>query len=428
MQELTAKAADAGLEPSVCQINLPGLAFQLFCNVSDTLFLNTRKGREWQKNFLAGQTNASNSLQESADHFQQWIDCGVINVNHAEMENDFITELYHQGNSIFLLGDIAQFTQNEDGTGDQYSLLPYLSPDGNTNTYILKVARYYGLNNALEEPGNEQKLEDALHFLEVFSTVEAFESIIGSTPTDMCALTDFSLPDDSPYKKPLAEINSGRAAPFLYAGWENYVADFGDAIRSWVKGDITKTEALKSLDSIQLKVMANHGTEVYAKVTETLDTMQIAQLIGQIFLEAAGADAALISCNETKPGIGALDENGYGVSGSLLPGNLTEEDIVAYLPTGWYGTIYTIQGTGAQLKELAAAGYDQNGNGDTYPYAFVTAGHKELQDQQTYTAVICGATESVLKEHEDANTGIIGLDAAKTYFQNVSEVSAAILE
>ena len=428
MQEIMDKATAAGLEPSICQINLPGLAFQLFCNVSDTMFLNTRKGREWQQNFLAGQTNASNSLQETADYFQQWIDCGMVNVNHADMENDFITDIFHQGNSIFLLGDISEFTQNEDGTGDQYSLMPYLSPDGDGNTYILKIARYYGLNKELGEPGNEQKLEDALHFLEVFSTVEAFESIIGSTPTDMCALAEFSLPEDSPYLTPLAEVNSGRAAPYLYAGWENYTADFGDTVRSWVKGDITKTDALKSLDKLQLDVMANHGSEVYATVTETLDTMQTAQLIGQIFLGAVGADAALISCNETKAGIGALDENGYGVSGSLLPGDLTEEDMVAYLPTGWYGTIHTIQATGARLKELAAAGFDLNGTGDAYPYAFITADHKDLQDEQTYTAVICGSTESVREEGNYFDTGIIGLDAAKTYFQNVSAVSAAILE
>ena len=428
MQEIAAKAADAGIEPSACQINLPGLAFQLFCNVSDTVFLNTRRGREWQQNFLAGQTNASNSLRESADYFQQWIDCGVINTNHADVENDLIAELFHQGNSVFLMGDIYEFAQHEDGTGDQYSLLPYLSPDGSGNAYILKVARYYGLNKALGEPGSEQKLEDALHFLEVFSTVEAFESTIESTPTDMCALVEFSLPEDSPYREPLAEVNKGHAAPFLYAGWENYVADFGNTVRSWVSGDMTKEESLKSLDNLQLEVMEKHGTEIYATVTETLDTMQTARLIGQIFLGAVSADAALISCNESKVGVGALDENGYGVSGSLLPGDLTEEDIVAYLPTGWYGTIRTIKATGARLKELAAAGFDQNENGDAYPYAFVTADHKDLQDEQTYIAVICGATKSVREESDYTDTGIVGLDAAKAYFQNVSVVSAAILE
>lgn len=418
---------EAGAVPSVCQINLPGLAFQLFCNVSDTVFLNTRNGREWQDSFLKNRVNASNFLQDSADCFQQWIDCGMVNMDTPDLENDRSSELFQQGNAAFFVGEMSQFSQNEDGTGDQYTLLPYLSPDGSGNTYILRVSRYYGLSKELEQPGSEQKLEDALHVLEVLSTVEAFDSIIGSMPTVMCSLTDFALPEDSPYREPLALVNSGRAAPFIYAGWDNYVADFGDAIRSWVSGDMTGTEALKTLDALQLDVIAKGGTETYATVTETLDTRQTAQLIGQIFLEAAGADAALISCNETKPGVDALSENGYGVSGSLLPGALTEEDIVAYLPTGWYGTIHTVTLSGARLKELAALGYDQNGTGDTYPYAFVTADKMELQDTQTYTAVLCGATDAVWDEGGYTNTGIVGLDAAKAYLQKAGEVSSALL-
>ncbi len=427
MQELLPKVKDAGITPSVCQINLPGIAFELFCNVSDTVFLNTHNGKQWQDNFLKNRTNASNSLQESADYFQQWINCGLINMDNPDFENDRASELFHQGDSAFFVGEMSQFSQNEDGTGDQYALMPYLSPDGMENAYVLRISRYYGLSKELEQPGNEQKLEDALHFLEVLSTVDAFESIIGSMPTAMCALTDFALPEDSPYCAPLAEVNSGRAAPFIYAGWDDYVANFGDVVRSWVNGDVTGKEALQSLDALQLDIIAKGGTETYATVTETLDNRQTAQLVGQMFLTAVGADAALISCNETKAGVGALSENGYGVSGSLLPGALTEEDLVAYLPTGWYSTISTVTLSGARVKELAALGYDKNKTGDTYPYVLVTAGAAELQDTQTYTVVLCGATNEVWEEGEHTDTGIVGLDAAKAYLQNVAEISSSIL-
>lgn len=233
----------------------------------------------------------------------------------------------------------------------------------------------------------------------MLSTVEGFESIIGSMPTVMCSLTDFSLPETSPYYTALRKVSHGHAAPYLYAGSEDYTADFGEAIRCWVNGDITGTDALQALDKLQLDIIRNGGVETYGTVTETLNTLQTAQLIGKVFLEAVEADAALISCNETKEGVDAFCENGSGVSGSLLPGKLTDEDIVAVLPTG-----------------------------DTYPYAFVTKENMELQNDQMYTAVLCGATADVWSEGSITDTGIVGLDAAKAYFQHVGKVSASLLD
>ena len=232
---------DAGITPSICQINLPGLGFQYFCNISDTIFLNTLEGRRWQSNFLKNQINASNVLQGCADYVQKWIDIGILNMDYPEQEINYTAELFHEGNTAFFVGQVANFSQYDDGTGDQYTLMPYLSPDGSSNTFIIKITRYYGLNKDLENPGNEQKLEDALHFLEVLSTVEGFESINGSMPTVMCSLTDFSLPETSPYYAALSKVTSGYAAPYLYAGWENYTADFGEVVRKWVMMPIEHT-------------------------------------------------------------------------------------------------------------------------------------------------------------------------------------------
>lgn len=52
----------------------------------------------------------------------------------------------------------------------------------------------------------------------------------------------------------------------------------------------------------------------------------------------------------------------------------------------------------------------------------------ELQNDQMYTAVLCGATADVWSEGSITDTGIVGLDAAKTYFQRVGEVSASLLD
>mgnify|MGYP002517980392 CR=1 FL=1 len=425
LQALLPAIRAAGVTPAVCQLDLPGFGFQYFCNISDTIFLNTLEGRCWQQNFLCGDADSS-ALRESAAFVQQWIDDGLLNLDHPTFQANDCNALFRQGNAAFYLGSLGRYTQNEDGTGDQYGVLPYLSPDGTSNAYILQVNRYYGLNKQLEEPGNEQKLEDALHFLEVLSTPEGYSAVIGENAAILCALRDFIPPETSPYHDALQEINSGHLAPLIYSGWDDYVVNFGNAIRSWVNGKMTGTDALAALDRTQQDVLAA-GTPTYANVTETLDTPQAAQLIGQVYISKAGVDAALISYNVWKPGVPASKENPRGVSGKLLPGALTESDIVTILPTGWYGTIPTVTLTGARIQEISTSGYDWNQDDDPYPYVLVTRPGLTLDPTLSYTVAYAGMEDAIVDASDAQDTGIVGLTAAKTYFQQTGSISRKTL-
>ena len=429
LQALIPAIRAAGVTPAVCQLDLPGLGFQYFCNVADTVFLNTLEGRQWQQDFLAGTASAADNadLQGCADLFQAWIDAGLVNMNTPSFESPQANELFREGNAAFYVGTLNRYTQNADGSGDQYGLLPYLSPDGSTNAYILHVFHYYGLNKQLEEPGNEQKLEDALHFLEVLSTPEGYASITGINATSLSALKDFTLPESSPYHSALTEINNGHLAPFLYAGWEDHTVDFGNAVRSWAEGRITGPEALAVMDATQQNLLAN-GPAAYGEVTEMLSTAQAAQLVGQLYLAKTNADAALISYNVWKEGVNALDENINGVNGRLLPGPLTESDLTIFLPTGWYGTIPTVTLTGAQLREAAAAGYDQNENDDPYPYLLLTRNGSAPEDGRSYTVAYAGLDDALEAASGTSDTGVVGLDAAKEYFHALGTISSAALD
>lgn len=428
LQALIPTLQAAGVTPAVCLLNLPGLGFQYFCNVADTVFLNTLEGRQWQQDFLAGDASAASdpNLQGCADLFQDWIDAGLINLNYPDAATAEINETFRQGNTAFYIGSLGRFTQNEDGSGDQYGLLPWLSPDGSANAYILQVARYYGLNKQLEEPGNEQKLEDALHFLEVLSTPEGFASLADST-ADLCALSSFTLPESSPYHHALGEINNGHLAPFLYAGWEEQAVDFGNAVRSWAGGQITGPEALAVMDATQQQQLAN-GSPAYGEVSEALSTAQAAQLVGQMYLDKTDVDAALISYNVWKKNVDALHENVNGVNGRLLPGPLTEQDIVVFLPTGWYRTIPAVTLTGAQLRELASSGYDQNQDGNPYPYIFLMRNGRQLDDNARYLVAYAGLEEAIAAANPNHDTGVVGLEAAKEYFRALGTISSAALD
>lgn len=425
LQALVPQIEAAGVTPSICQLNLPGFGFQYFCDFSDALFLNSVNGRQWQEDFLAGSATASGTpdIQRCVDYFQQWIDLGILNADHPDLAKTECVSLFSEGNTAFYVGGLSYYTQNRDGTGDEYAPLPFLSPNGNDNEYVLQTSRYYGLNKSLAEPGNEQKLEDALHFLEVLATRDGYDALLSSYPTSLCSIKEFSLADSSPYHDALDEINNGHAAPLLYNGWESYIVPTGNAVINWVKGEGTGSDVLLALDEMQDIVRKNGGAVSYANVTETLDNEQVTKLIAMMMLDQTDADAALVSRNVWKEGVDANNENNLGVNGEMLPGGLTEEDIVINLPMGWKGYIHAMTLPGARLKELAAYGYDFNGDGNPYPYLLLTRDGKELDDATEYTVVFCGATDEVQAEGSAYDTDVVGLEAAKAYYQKLGTIS-----
>ncbi len=432
LREETIPALEAaGIEICDTLLDLPGTSFQYFFNISSSEFMNTSEGRDWRDSFTDTRSDTfatgNEGVQASVDYVQQWIDCGMLNADLLRSSSSELENHFHEGNTAFYIGSLVNFAQNKDGTGDQYQLLPYLSEDGTQNTYVVSTSRMYGLNKELENKGNEQKLEDALHVLEVMSTMEGYNAICGTTSTYMCSIKDFTVEEGTFYDEPLQAISKGHSMNMLYVGWENYLVPFGEAVYDWLKGESTGEQAIATLDDTKRSVQSQ-GVTYYATVTEELDTVQAAQLSGQMFMDATGADAALISYNEYDPNVKAIQENGYGANGHILPGNLTEETITIFLPTGWYDKISTVQVTGAEAKAMAAKGTDVRGTGHYYPYVFMTKDGNALDDNTTYTVVVCGYNKDDNDGKEATETSIVGLDAAKEYLLKVKEVSSKTLD
>ena len=107
---------------------------------------------------------------------------------------------------------------------------------------------------------------------------------------------------------------------------------------------------------------------------------------------------------------------------------MTEEYITIFLPTGWYDTLLTLERTGREIQEMAEQGADTRNTGYHYPYVFLTADGQPLEDDQTYTVVVCGYNKSEKETLGLTDTGIVGLDAAKAYLQKVGEVSSETLD
>ena len=425
LEELAPKVEDAGYTLCLDQLQYPGFGFQFLCNIADTGFLSTIDGQKWQKAFLNGEATVSDTpeMVETLQYLDKWRDLGMLNGNGTpDSDKDTKAEVL-KGNTLFLIGNSNDLTSENDAT-DEYRLMPYLSEEGDQNVFVLNVSRYVGLNKELGEKGNEQKLEDAMHVMEVISTVDGMESMEPSQVNSrIIPLKDAQVGDNSYYADILDELNSGHTASFIYSGWENIVVPVGEAMIDYIKGNIELEDVIKAFDENQ-NLITENKVETYTTVTETLDMDTCAKLVGICFAKAVNADAALISTNPWRYDKDALQMNKDGVSGALFPMSVSDEEIVSIIPTGWTDNIQTVTLTGKKIKELVKTGYERNGNSVAFPYVLASKNQMEFEDNTTYTIVICGATDEVKEEGNIQDSGVLGLDAAKEYLSQFETVSS----
>lgn len=421
MKALKTKAEKAGYNFCVDMLQYPGYGFQYMCNILDTGFLSSTDGLRWQSDYLEKKANISNTpeMLESMNLLQKWKDIGLLTSKHSSTSDEETRNFYAEGKTLFCVGNSSDISAETDSK-DEYKLMPYLSEDGDKNVFIMSVNRYVGLNKELADSGNEQKLEDALHVMDVLSTEEGMWALNNQKGSALLPLKDTDVQSDSYYSEAVEELNDGHTAPFIYSGWENAIVPVGDTMLEYIRDKKNLQDVMDCIDENQANV-GDASSYAFTTVTEDLNTEDCAKLIGIGFAKAAKADAALISKCEYHTGETDMDCD--GVSGSLFKLPVTEQEIVTILPTGWQNNIETLTLTGARIKELAKTGYDKLGKGKTYPYEFVTKEGTELKDDQTYTVVVYGVTDAVKKEGKIKDTGILGLDAMKTYLKQFKSLS-----
>lgn len=417
LEKLAPKVRKAGCQLALDQVQFPEYGFQYFCNIMSTNYLNTPDGRKWQERFLDGDTTMAGTqeLVKNMEILEKWRKIGMLNGSGNSKSDEETRRKMAEGNTLFMLGSSNLFKDEE--TEDEFGLMPYLSEDGTQNAFIMNVSRYIGLNKHLKDKGNEQKLEDALHVMEVLSTVKGMKALNQSyANTSLLPLKDYVVESEGYYADIEDKLNAGVMAPFIYDGWENLIVATGRVMLSFIRGDSGLREVVQTFDENQHLIVDN-SVAAYTKVTEKLDTSACAKAIGICFAKASGADLALISKNKWYKLTKAKDLNFEGVSGALYPLPVTEQEITSILPTGWTGNIETVTLSGKRILQLAETGYDRNGDGKTFPYELVMPEKLELDEKGIYTVAICGVTEEIAEEGKLTDTGILGLTAAQEYFR-----------
>ena len=421
LEALAAEAKEAGVDLCLPQIQYPGYGLQYLCNIADADFLGTLDGKLWQKDYLSGEANVSNTpgMMQAMAYVQKWKDIGMLNDSGDALDDNVTRQRMTEGNTLFLIGGTNGIVESDDNA-DKFGLMPYLSEDGTQNVFVLKVNRFYGLNKKLEQ--NPQKLEDALKVMRVLSTVEGSSALIPAK-TLKCSLLPFkdAKADDTYYADVADVLNAGNTAPFIYSGWENTIVTTGTKMLDFIKGDATMEDVIRQMDEDQDSVV-NNTPDTITTVTEELSQEDCAMLVGRCFAQATGSDLALVSLSTWIPG-NPTDQNHHGVAAKLYAKGITDYDLSVILPTGWNRTIQTVTLTGQQINDLLATGYDAYGNGKGYPY--VMASPVQPEADKTYQVAICGVSDQLAAEADVVDSGVVGMDAAKAFFGAYTSISRA---
>jgi raffinose/stachyose/melibiose transport system substrate-binding protein len=363
-------------------MDLDEYSFNYFFSLGNTVWFQTQDGVQWKEDFIKGNATAADeeSLVKVAEYYKRWIDDGFITSEHTSTE-DFM----ENGDTVFFIGlglSSLEYTA-ENGKTYEFGIMPWLSEDGTNNMLTRNVTRYIGVNKHLEEDGNAQKLEDALHVMEFISSEEGQKALTGNSNVYLEPLNNTKITEGDPYYEVYDIISSGHTVQMVYSGWEDIITPIAQKIRKYIDGEIGTNELLKSFDEVYEDVIVNGAGDVYGTAKETLTTDDTYKLAAIAEGQAAEADCAMVSVNTYH---GDNKYNRYAVGWKLYAGKVNTEKINVIAQRG--ETISVLELTGAEIKELRESGFDLYNDGYPYEYRLFTKGDEELDDEKTYRLAV----------------------------------------
>lgn len=383
LEALCGEIRAAGLLPGVVGTQLTGGPFSAVFNLAKTGWLTTPEGVRWERSFLAGEARAQGRWEDTMDLVQRYIDMGMFHTDPEDRSNPQLILDYLGGRKAVFCTVVQTVNITElPDTGDKLGIMPYIGTDGSRNVYMYSPTFYFGLSKRLSEPGNEEKLEQALKLLSLLFSPEGQGAFINDqTPCVMGVLSAADVPEDSMiYDAQRAQL-AGRAFPMTYVSWERVLADMGQAYKEWFRGEnsMDGPGCIARMDALQQDSLGRAEELYFCQSTADFTLEETAELVGKALGSAVGADAVMVPIGEFHDGIELL----AGVTGKLYKGRI-DADIAASISPGVDGEYAVMTMTGAQAKEMEKAGLDAAGDGRPFPYRLVVRGGGELEDGASY--------------------------------------------
>lgn len=370
-----------GLKPVATVMTLPGYPFHDFFGLGNTFYFNTLEGARWKEDFLTGKADAAGNVEPVLEYFQKWIDAGLI--DPSDIYNYDTETQFQKGEAVFEFSLGSPSSMDFDDVGHmEYGIMPWLPEEGGEPMLINNVSRYYALNKKLGEPGNEQKLEDALHFMEFLSTAEG-QRLLNSSNDFISPLETSEISEDSMSYEVKELINSGNTIPLVYTGWDDLIVPMADALYSMIEGEKTVEETIQAFDDARDKWL-EEGVDSLGTVPEYINVDDTAKLVGISLVKGTEADVALVSKMKFY-GFEEENLNRCGIGCGIYPGEFIMDRLRTIVPARAY---CVVEMTGADIKERFKTGCNLYNKGNYYDYVMAVCNDMELEDEKSYKVIL----------------------------------------
>lgn len=384
LEALCGEIKAEGLIPGIISTKLTGGPFSAVFNLAKTDWLTTPDGVIWEKNFLGGTDTAKGRWESTMDYVQRYVDIGMFNTDPEDKDGDALLDEYIGGRKAVFYTAVQTLKQNTvyaDG-GDELGIMPYIGEDGSKNVYMYNASCYFGISKRLTEPGNEEKLKNALKVLSLIYSKEGQDIIVGDNYVTMMGIgKEAGNSANSILSDAQQALHEGRAFPMTYVHWDGVLADMGQAYKDWFRGEegADGNYCIAKMDELQSDYLNGTAHNNFCESTADFTREQTAELIGKALGSAAGTDAVMLPIGAYHNG----NEIKSGINCKLYAGQINSDVCMTICPV-FDGEYAVMTMTGSQAKAVAAAGFDSDGNGDPYKYLLVVRGGGELEDNTEY--------------------------------------------
>ncbi len=316
-------------------------------------FLGLPEGIQWMSGFDAGTASFTGKWEECLDRLMTCVERGYLNTQAFTLKETNalpVRDRLLDGTLLMGYGNVRLLSLLN-GSSDQYefSMLPFLSRQGNQPWVISSPDGYIGINAALGEKGRETELEACQRILALLSTQEGQEAWIADVEATNSYLSDYE-DDGGDVPEGLKEAVEGGYIYDLRMP-SNVIQYFGINMISVLSGSLEMSDALAAVDDY-----CRNGSEVvdydqavvgsvaedllYENYNTRLEETAIGNLVADAVAEYAKADIAVV--------------NGGGIRASLYQGDVLGADLAAVCP--YANTIVLVDARGSVIIDMLENG------------------------------------------------------------------------
>lgn len=323
---------------------------------------------EWMQSYNNKKGSFGDQYGTGLDTFQRMIDEGIwkkgdLDIDYPQRETMLFTRKCAMTEDSVLM---ARMGYQLTGSTDEFALMPFFSPNSNTDWARLYMVCYIGVNKHLAEPANKEKYELAMKLLEYISTPEGQAALSADTGAMYSSVRDVPPPDIAEIEDLIPALNDGRYA--IFPELKNAQGALREGLAGMVAGTMDKNDVISLVDEQNINSAEDLQAEVIGKASEDFSLIETGNFVTDVMRERAGTELSLFLDNG-KDG----RYNGKGIRAKLYQGDQTPADIACVLPGlkyGEKGALLKITMTGEDLISTLEHAIPVNNNETGWFYYF----------------------------------------------------------